>query len=597
MRANDPDAVERPEPGAAGGRYGSDRVADVLRALDIPYVALNPGASFRGLHDSLVNHLGNERPRMLLCLHEEHAVALAHGWAKVTGRPLAVVLHANVGLMHGSMGIFNAWCDRTPMLVLGATGPVDAARRRPWIDWIHTARDQGALVRHYVKWDDQPASAEAAVESVLRAHLIASTAPFGPTYVNLDAGMQEAEAAPAPPPAVARFRAPASPPPDPATLAAAAAALAKAERPLILAGRVGRSEAAWHARIRLAERLGAAVLTDLKTPAAFPSAHRLHAAPAGMFPTPAGTAALAAADAVLSLDWIDLAGTLTAAGAAPATVINASLDQLVHNGWSMDHFGLPAVDHALLCAPDDAVAGLLGALGDGVREPWLAAAAPASAAGSAATAPASDGELPVAELAAVLRDALAGTPACLIRAPLSWSGGMWDVDGPLSLLGYDGGGGIGSGPGMTVGAALALRGSGRLPLAVLGDGDFMMGCQAFWTAARYGIPMLCLIANNRSFYNDEVHQARVADMRGRNAANKWIGQQIGGPDIDLAAIARAQGCAAFGPVADRDALAAAIEQALAAVRDGLPAVIDVRVARGYGPAMQSALTREAKRDG
>ncbi len=177
-RVNDPDSVERPQPGKPGGTlYGSDCVAEVLRALDIPYIALNPGASFRGLHDSLVNYLGNRNPRMLLCLHEEHAVAIAHGWAKVTGRPMAAALHSNVGLMHGAMAIYNAWCDRVPMLVIGATGPVDAAKRRPWIDWIHTARDQGALVRNYTKWDDQPASPAAAVEALLRANLLATTSP------------------------------------------------------------------------------------------------------------------------------------------------------------------------------------------------------------------------------------------------------------------------------------------------------------------------------------------------------------------------------------------------------------------------------------
>ncbi len=194
-------------------------VADALRALEIPFVALNPGASFRGLHDSLVNHLGNRDPRMLLCLHEEHAVALAHGWAKVTERPMACVLHSNVGLMHGTMAIFNAWCDRVPMLVLGATGPVDAAKRRPWIDWLHTARDQGALVRNYTKWDDQPASPAAAVESLLRANLLATTKPFGPVYVNLDAAMQEEAAPGCRLPDVARYRAPAPPAPDPARAA------------------------------------------------------------------------------------------------------------------------------------------------------------------------------------------------------------------------------------------------------------------------------------------------------------------------------------------------------------------------------------------
>src|SRR5213079_3523904 len=98
--------------------WGSDAIAAVLRALDIPFLALNPVASYRGLHDSIVNYLGNTRPQMLLCLHEESAVALAHGYAKVTGRPLAVIAHANVGLMHATMAIFNAWCDRVPMIVL-----------------------------------------------------------------------------------------------------------------------------------------------------------------------------------------------------------------------------------------------------------------------------------------------------------------------------------------------------------------------------------------------------------------------------------------------------------------------------------------------
>ena len=140
-------SIERPASLPGGNAlFGSDVVAEVLRALEIPFVALNPGASYRGLHDSLVNHLGNTTPQMLLCLHEEHAVAIAQGWAKVTGTPMAVVVHSNVGLFHATMAIFNAWGDRMPVLVLGATGPVDAAKRRPWIDWLHTAQDQGALV-------------------------------------------------------------------------------------------------------------------------------------------------------------------------------------------------------------------------------------------------------------------------------------------------------------------------------------------------------------------------------------------------------------------------------------------------------------------
>jgi len=206
---------ERPVPGTPSNKtWGSDVVAEVLRDLAIPYVALNPGASYRGLHDSLVNHLGNRQPQMLLVLHEEHAVAIGHGYAKVTGQPLAAVLHSNVGLMHGTMAIFNAWCDRLPVIVLGATGPVDAVKRRPWIDWIHTARDQGALVRPYTKWDDQPASAGAAQEALVRAYQIACTAPRGPVYINLDASIQE-EALASPPARwpVERYAPPPAPPP------------------------------------------------------------------------------------------------------------------------------------------------------------------------------------------------------------------------------------------------------------------------------------------------------------------------------------------------------------------------------------------------
>ena len=184
--------LERPTPaGANAPGFGSDIIADALRSLDIPYIALTPGASYRGLHDSIVNYLGNSSPQMLLCLHEEAAVAIAQGYAKVTGKAMAVAVHSNVGLLHAAMAIFNAWCDRMPMVVLGATGPVDAVKRRPWIDWIHTARDQGALVREYTKWDDQPASPGAAREAILRGTWIANTSPQGPVYSNFDAELQE----------------------------------------------------------------------------------------------------------------------------------------------------------------------------------------------------------------------------------------------------------------------------------------------------------------------------------------------------------------------------------------------------------------------
>src|SRR5258705_11487893 len=232
-------AIERPNPaGTNAPGFGSDVVAETLRDLDIPYIALNPGASYRGLRDSLVNYLGNAAPQMLLCLHEEAAIAIAHGYAKVTGRAMAAAVHSNVGLMHGTMAIFNAWCDRMPIIILGATGPVDAVKRRPWIDWIHTARDQGAIVRNYTKWDDQPASPAAAREALLRAAWIANTAPMGPVYINLDAEMQEAKLPePLPPIDVARYMPPANPMPSAEPIEEAAALLKAGKHPVMLVDR------------------------------------------------------------------------------------------------------------------------------------------------------------------------------------------------------------------------------------------------------------------------------------------------------------------------------------------------------------------------
>ena len=272
--------IDRPVPSAPSNRvWGSDAIADAIRQLNIPYVALNPGSSYRGLHDSLVNYLGNSRPRMLLCLHEESAVALAHGWAKVTGRPMLAIVHANVGLMHATMAIFNAWCDRAPVIVLGATGALDAVRRRPWIEWIHTARDQGALIRNFSKWDDQPSSIGAAQEAVLRANMIAQTAPRGPVYLNFDLALQEDEVESVPAmPDITRFAPPASPEPGGALLRQAAELLARAERPVIMMGRGSRDPEAWARRVGLAEAIGARVMTDRKTGAVFPTDHALHAA-------------------------------------------------------------------------------------------------------------------------------------------------------------------------------------------------------------------------------------------------------------------------------------------------------------------------------
>jgi thiamine pyrophosphate-dependent acetolactate synthase large subunit-like protein len=200
----------------------------------------------------------------------------------------------------------------------------------------------------------------------------------------------------------------------------------------------------------------------------------------------------------------------------------------------------------------------------------------------------------VEHLAHALRKAVGKRDVSLLHLPLSWNGAWWPFRHPLDFVGSDGGGGIGGGPGISVGAALALRHSGRLPVAICGDGDFLMGATALWTAAHYRIPLLFVIANNRSFYNDEVHQERVARMRDRRIENKWIGQRISDPDVDIVKMARAQGAVGFGPVVGREEMMPAFENAIRAVEAGSVAVVDVRVEPGYTPAMTASLTRSAE---
>jgi thiamine pyrophosphate-dependent acetolactate synthase large subunit-like protein len=587
MRADQPTS---PFDAATGSRFNSDAIAECLRSLELEYLALNPGASYRGLHDSLVNVLGNEQPTMLLCLHEEHAVAIAHGFAKVAERPMGVAVHSNVGLMHATMALFDAWCDRVPMVVIGATGPLDAARRRPWIDWIHTAADQGALIRQYVKWDDQPLSAQAAVDALMTAFVRTWTYPCAPTYVNLDAEMQEAAASAEvrlPDPARHRPVPPPAPPAD--AVRQLAADLERAKRPLLLIGRVSRSEQAWNHRIELAERLGATVLCDLKTGASFPTDHPSNPAPPGTFLSPAGRELIRGADVIVSLDWMDLAGTLKQGFETEpieARIVSCTMDFALHNGWSKDHFALPPADLQIGSHPDLLVDALLAELGRGdpvQRSQWPPTELPT-------TPPLIGGdgeEILVGDLARGLNEALHGHEVTLVRVPLGFDGADLNVNHPLDYLGHDGGGGVGAGPGLAVGAALALDGTGRLPVAVLGDGDFLMGNQALWTAAHHRLPLLVIVSDNNSFFNDEVHQERVARTRGRPVENRWVGQRIDDPAPNIPGLARALGFSAPDSVEHLEDLAGTLANAVAEVASGGRVLVDVKVgAKGYpgGPA-------------
>jgi thiamine pyrophosphate-dependent acetolactate synthase large subunit-like protein len=556
--------------------WGSDVAAQMLRRLDIPFIAMTPGASYRGLHDSLVNHLGNEMPKMLLCLHEEHAVAIAHGYAKASGRAMAVALHSNVGLMHGSMAIFNAWCDRQPMLIVGATGPVDAAQRRPWIDWVHTAQDQGALIRNFIKWDDQPGSAAAMPESFLRAWQLAATPPCGPVYVCLDATLQERPLDGDPTfPDPARFRPPPPAVADTAAIEAAAGMLAGAERPLILFGRGERTSEAWQCRVGLAERLGAAMLSDLKAGSMVPSDHPQHAGPPFNRLSRTARKAIVEADVILSLGWIDLGGLLNQAfdrDPPSAKIIHAGQDSYLHGGWGKEHGVLPPVDVYLLGDSDRAAAALLSRLADTPpKAPWF------TAIDNNKTGTETGDRPTMRDLALELTAAAGVQPVAFAALPRGWPVALAPHRDPLAYLGKDGGGGVGSGPGLTIGAALALRDSGRLVVGVLGDGDCMMSINALWTAARYRIPALFVVANNRAYFNDEVHQENVARARSRNLENKHIGIAIDQPAPDFARLAEAQGVDAVGPVASRHMLPDALSTAVDALRAGKPFLVDVHI--------------------
>lgn len=556
--------------------WASDVAAEMLRRSGLKYISLVPGASYRGLHDSIVNYLGNTDPEMVLCLTEQAAVGIAHGYAKVTGKPMGVALHANIGVMHAAINIFDAYADRMPMVIMGATGPVDAAKRRPWIDWIHTAADQAAMVRDYLKWDDQPGSAEAIAESVLRATLMASTAPMGPTYVCLDAALQEQPLdGPVPLPDPKHFPVGAPPGPDADGLAQAAKALKGAKKVVILAGRVSRDEQDWARRIQLAEGLKAKVYTALKLAASFPDAHPQHEGILPLFQNKEDLSALCDADVVLSLDWLDVKALLDTAGRADddsLTVIHASLDRYAHTGAVMDYLGLPRADIMLLADPDTTTRALIDALGID-KKPAAVVAKPGVI------------DLPdtptisMAHLAEATTSALKDHKHCYACLPFGWPAAASPFNHPLDYLGADAGGVIGAAPPFAIGAAIAMQDTDpdRLVVLATGDGDLLSGMASLWTAAQRDLPILAVINNNRSFYNDERHQDRVAQARGRPRENKWVGQRLDDPPPDLCGLAKSQGWAAVGPVALPEDLPAAFDRAMASIARGRPTLIDVLV--------------------
>jgi len=582
------------QPAGAPG-YGSDLVVELLHAVGIEHVAINPGATFRGLHDSLVNYAGTRGPELVLTTHEEIAVALAHGYAKAKGTPMAAVVHDIVGLQHASMAIFNAFCDRVPLLVLGATGPMDTTRRRPWIDWIHTALVQGTQVRDYVKLDDQPASVAAIPEAFLRAWRLARTEPQGPVYLCLDAGLQEeALEGPIPMPDVGRFQ-PATPPhADPRAIEDAARRLAEARYPVIVVESLGRRPGVAGPLCRLAELL-AAPLVDLAVEyQGRPSVPGRH--PLDM--SGARDEVVREADLILALDVTNLLGAMGQVDRSTrevrllnesTRVISISLDDYAVRSWAQTFQSLIPVDLPIAADAALALPMLVAAVEDRLRHEGAAAERRNRAERIARRHAALDAEWQAA--VSLERSSKPLTPAVLAAevwqvikdedwilangSGKGWARRLWDWQ-PERVCGGSGGAGLGYGLPAALGVALAYRGSGKLCVNLQADGDLLYVVSGLYTAAHHQLPLLTVMFNNRTYGNDEEHQEAVAKTRGRPVENKIVGIRIDDPAPDFARIAQGFGVHAEGPLDSAEAVGPALRRALRVVKDeGRPALVDV----------------------
>ena len=582
--------------------YGSDVVVDMLGALGFDYIALTPGSSFRGIHDSLVNYGRNHRPEIILCAHEEIAVALAHGYAKASGRVGGVILHDLVGIQHALMACYNASADRAPVFVLGGAGPADPADRR-YIDWLHSANTQSELMRPYSKWTDEPVTLQAVLDSMARAYRISLNAPPGPTYVSIDAGLQEARLeGPVELPDVTLPRYRAAPPiAAPAeAVEAAADLLIAADLPLIVGGRIGIKAEATAPLVELVELLGAAYQDD-RDCVCLPTAHPQNLT--GGFGASAETEIRGEADVWLAIDCADVTnvtggyakarggGFGPGAAGSEGKVIDLSLNDFTLQHWS-NMGGAPSPFDVQLLA--DPLYGL-NQLVDEVKRrargkaPWrqraeerareIAERHQALRGRQQEVLKAHWDERPISVVRMIheVYEAVKDKPwLSAMRNYRCWYEGIWQYDGAGRHLGNSGGGGVGYGPGAAVGIALAARADGRFPLAIIGDGDFTMGPAALWTAAHYKIPLMIVLHNNTSFGNDEEHQIKLARERARPTENAWIGQRMAAPAVDYAALARSYGAWGEGPVEDAGDLAGVLERAVAEVEAGAVALVDVR---------------------
>jgi len=572
----------------ASDRWASDVIVDLLQAYDLPYAAMNPGASYRGLHDSIVNYGGN-RPTMILCQHEEIAVQIAHGYAKASGKPMVAILHNLVGLLHSNMAIYYAYIDRAPVFIVGATGPMDETKRRPRIDWIHTAQSQGDAVRAYTKWDCQPHTIDGVPESFSRAYSVMMTEPRGPIYMCYDAWLQEQKLdhEVAMPPAHA-VRVPTRIAPEPRALAEAVDLIAAASKPVIIAEYVGREPEAFDALVTLAETAGIPVY-DVDSRLNFPTSHPLNMSHA--------KDVFRDADLVVCLDTRDwerpttelVSATRQVTSIVPATAkwIDIGFGDLGLSSWTFDyqrlhHAQLQILADTTIAIPE--ITRLLDAriANDAPLRDRIKARKTDTAARSRALRErwaeeakvdwdASPITLP--RLASEVWSAIKDEDWVLTAGTLEhWTRKLWDFDEPYRHPGRS----LGTATqfGISMGVALAHREAKRLVVDMQPDGDLMFDAGAMWVAAKHRIPMLVVMYNNRAYYNDWEHQIRMAKLRGTPLERAHIGMDLDDPAPDFAAMAKSMGWYAEGPLDSPEGLGAALERAIARVKAGQPALLD-----------------------
>ena len=578
----------------SGGRprWGSDVVVEMLRLHGVRYVPLNLGSTFRGVLDSLLGY-GQGGPEVIECLHEEVAVSIAHGYAQATDTPSVALVHNVVGTLHASMAIYDAYVARAPVVVLSGAGPMSVVRRRPRIDWIHSALVQGDLVRDYVKWDDQPNDLESFPESFMRACRVAMTEPKGPVYIGLDAAWQEEELArPLVLPDVDRYAAPTRMQADPEALDHVARMLVDAELPLIVAGRVGRDPRNVARLIRLAEAGGIAVM-DGGGPLNFPNTHALDASRTGL---------LGQADVVLLLEVDQAEAALSVADRYTreirsrlregARVASIGTSEVFIRSTALDFGRLYPTEISVLGDPSLVIPELERRVTDLLRTDTrraqlLAERRRRCADARAATKAAPDRDevrVPTHELLSALANALAGLDQWIVAPSEPWraAGGLDAIRADLRLerpgcvANMQGAGALGTFVAKTIGVGLAAKEHGGIAIGLGTDGDLLYTPMAIWTAVHHRVPVLLIVRDNGGYRGEGEHMAWMARSRERSLDRVDVATTFDRPAVDLNGIAAAQGAHTGPPIEDSADLGAAIERAIEAVRGGTLALVTVR---------------------